>query len=188
MNIIAKVVNHFKKNIILNPKLGILNFRGKDGEKFVKEDLEKIKHLFYSIFKIDTDFVNVDVLLLYCDIKEDGTIGEDLLTLEDIISKTGAKIIIFATDNNEKDYLKINKYNSIDVNLVMTLDRRDIYFGGFLQRLFELISKGITMSSAWVTIAPQNSNDPKHKECPKTLFLCHQEKIVFKLTRSNNFL
>jgi hypothetical protein len=80
------------------------------------------------------------------------------------------KLLWLAGENRPEGYVKGFKAAGRSLNLVLTIDRKSSSFSNFLENLLRKMSAGETMPVAWVSLAPQNSNDPRNQEAPACIF------------------
>jgi hypothetical protein len=164
---------------IAKPTVGFLNLLGESGAPFLHEDRDAIRAFFYDARESQDVAPKCDVLLIYATVLADGSILGTPSTLRQIVSESGAKIVILATDNLTDDYMAALKSEGGKANIVLTLDRRSWRFSHFIEQLFSAMQKGPSMPVVWVRLAPQNPNDP-HQDCPATVFLCELGQVAFK--------
>jgi hypothetical protein len=174
-------VNFRNPLVIDSPRIAFLNLVGPQAESTVTAD----KHAFGGFFElVEANADNVadcDVLLIYCDLAPDGTVGEESRTLRDMIDSSSAKIAIVASENSGESYMAAGKRDGYrPVNLVMTLDRKGEGFAQFFGSLFRRMFSGESMLSAWVELAPQHSGAKHDDECPETIFLAEVSHIIFR--------
>jgi hypothetical protein len=164
---------------IAEPTVGFLNLLGESGAPFLQEDRNAIRPFFYEARESQDATPKCDVLLIYATVLADGSTLGAPSTLRQIISDSGAKIVILATDNSMDGYKAALKNEGGKANIVLTLDRKGWRFSHFVEQLFSQMQKGLSMPVVWVRLAPQNPNDP-HQDCPATLFLCELGQVAFR--------
>src|SRR5512137_1417064 len=119
--------------ILETPALGVLNLAGPPGDALATEDLLQLAPLFSLLRKSDGDPPACDVLLIYCDIAENGKVEGSARTLREIIRDSGASIVVVAKNHSVNAYIAAAPRLSIGrANLVMTLDRKGAGFSRFL--------------------------------------------------------
>lgn len=171
---------------IASPELGLLNLMGPEAHEIIRGDRDAIRWAFYSVKESTLETPRCDVLLIYAAVGMDGSLKGTDSTLRQIIFDSGAKIVVVANENDPAHYnLSLKQPGDGRANIVLTIDRRGLIFASFLNRLFEIMAKGISMPVAWVRLAPQRSEED-HPDCPSTVFLCEAGSVVFK--RQGNLL
>jgi hypothetical protein len=171
---------------IASPELGLLNLMGPEAEEILRADRDAIRWAFYSVKESTLETPRCDVLLIYAAVSMDGSLEGTDSTLRQIIFDSGAKIVVVANENHPAHYtLSLKQAGNGHANIVLTIDRRGWIFASFLNRLFEIMAKGISMPVAWVRLAPQRPGKD-HRDCPSTVFLCEAGSVVFK--RQGNLL
>jgi hypothetical protein len=134
-----------------------------------------------SIFESPEKFLEeiekgYDVVHLFCDVMLGGNIavgeGREMSATRLIqkCSESDVKLLWLASENKPEGYIKGFNLASKALNLVMTIDRRNSRFSRFLESLLRKMSSGETMPAAWVSLSPQNSNDPRNQEGPACIF------------------
>jgi hypothetical protein len=172
-------VTHENPLLIESPRIGFLNLIGSKADLLVEEDKRALGGLFSSVETSDSEPPSCDVLMIYCDIQNDGTIVGNSAGLRDIIHAARAPIVIVASKNDGPAYIAAGKKDErVFANLVMTLDRKGAVFTAFLAKLFQQMFSGRSMPMAWVELAPQNPGR-MHDECPDTIFIPEVSHIVF---------
>ncbi len=181
------VIRVEKKMIrIASPELGLLNLMGPEAEEILRADRDAIRWAFYSVTESISETPQCDVLLIYVAVCMNGALRGTDSTLRQIIYESGAKIVVVANENDPAHYiLSLKQAGNGHANIVLTIDRRGWIFASFLNRLFEIMAKGISMPVAWVRLAPQRPGKD-HPDCPSTIFLCEAGSVVFK--RQGNLL
>jgi hypothetical protein len=117
-----------------------------------------------------------DIVHLFCDVSSDGSImdGRGNVTaatgLLQCCSESDAKLVWLASENKPEGYIQGFKTAGKPLNLVLTIDRRGSRFSNFLENLLRKMSAGETMPVAWVSVSPQNSNDPRNQDAPACIF------------------
>ena len=117
-----------------------------------------------------------DVVHLFSDVTKDGNItdsrGREITATRLMQSCCDAdvKLLWLASENKPEGYIKGFKAGGKPLNLVLTIDRKGSHFSGFLENILRKMSTGETMPSAWVALAPQNSNDARNQDAPACIF------------------
>ncbi len=125
-----------------------------------------------------------DIVHLLAPVAEDGTVdGLPGIRLLTGLSRAGAKLIVFASENSVESYIAAfpakQRTGFVEPNLVLTLERKGEKFVSFFGSLFKLMAKGLTMPLAWVKLAPQGGDGPKMQELPETIFEANLGQIKF---------
>ncbi len=166
--------------IVESPRIAFLNLLGPAGEALVNEDERTFAPLFNSVETSNSEPPSCDVLMLYCDLQNDGVIAGHLRSLRDIIDAAQAPIVIVASENTAAGYIAAGKRNGhASANLVMTLNRKGPTFTAFFADLFRRMFAGQSMPMAWVELAPQIPGTT-HDNCPETIFAAEVSHVVFK--------
>jgi hypothetical protein len=117
-----------------------------------------------------------DIVHLFCDVSQEGNIvdvhGNKTAgtTLIQRCCDSNVKLLWLASENRPEGYIRGFKAQGKPLNLVLTIDRRGSRFPTFLQNLLRKMSEGETMPVAWVSLSPQNSNDPRNQNAPACIF------------------
>jgi hypothetical protein len=166
--------------IVESPRLAFLNLAGSKGDALMNEDKRVLAPLFNSVDASVSEPPLSDVLLIYCELQDDGAIAGYSAGLRDIIDAAKAPIVIVASENSAAGYIAAGKRNEhAFANLVMTLDRKGPAFTTFFADLFRRMFAGQSMPMAWVELAPQIPG-VTHDNCPETIFAAEVSHIVFK--------
>lgn len=171
--------NRSRVTIISDPVLGVFNLLGSSAEADVRDDLEQVAQYFNEVRQEDSVAPLCDVLLLYCKINSSGAISESSQSLREIIRDAGAAVVIVATNNEAENYqagLASAPFGR--ANLVMTIDRCESLFAGFLGKLFAQMQRGVSMPIAWNNLAPQYPG-ADHEELPATICALERGQIAF---------
>ncbi len=131
---------------------------------------ESSQKLFGSIAK------GYDIVHLFCAVSPEGSIIDGHgnvtpgATLIQRCCDSDVKLLWLAAENRPESYIKGFKAAGNRLNLVLTIDRKGPHFSSFLANLLRKMSAGETMPAAWVSLSPQNSNDPRNQEAPACIF------------------
>jgi hypothetical protein len=146
----------------------------------VTADRTAVSPFFSAVVESAGTAPSCDVLLVYCDIDEEGKVVGTTLGLREIVRDAGAKVVVVASENTGANCVKAVKPAGYGkANLVLTLNRKGEAFAAFYQRLFEQMSNGIPMPVAWVKLAPQIPR-LDHPDCPDGVFMCEIGQVVFE--------
>ncbi|MBT3362843.1 MAG: hypothetical protein HN929_07135 [Chloroflexi bacterium] len=119
-----------------------------------------------------------DIVHLLARVNADGTVGQtSIKNVIDICAKTNVKLLFFAHSNLPDTY--IQNFKPGRFNLVMTINRKDKYFGGFLDALLGKLTLGKTMPTAWVELSPQTEQASEHNSLPECAFVANLPKHKF---------
>ncbi len=166
--------------IITAPRIGFLNLLGASAQTALEEDKASFGSLFPQSEESQSDPPVSDVLILYVRVEADGSIAGCSDSLRGLIRKSGAPIVVVASENPAKNYIAAAKRSAeAKANLVMTLKRKGPAFGQFFRELFSRMFEGQTMPLAWVKLAPQNPN-VEHENCPESVFAAEVSHIIFR--------
>jgi hypothetical protein len=166
--------------IIQTPRIGFLNLLGASALAIMEEDKAVLAPLFTSLQESETDAPVCDVLMIYANVRNEGSIVGYSGGLRDIIREAHAPIVIVASENDAKGYIAAGKPGGYgQANLVMTLERKGANFPQFFFKLFSEMFSGRTMPMAWVKLAPQGGK-AGHEDCPGTIFVAGISHIVFE--------
>jgi hypothetical protein len=117
-----------------------------------------------------------DIVHLFCDVSQHGTIiGSNGTTgtgasLIQSCCDSDVKLLWVASENKPDGYIKGFRTDGKRLNLVMTMSRNSSKFSAFLEKILSKMSAGETMPVAWVAVAPQSLQDPRHQESPACIF------------------
>jgi hypothetical protein len=132
---------------------------------------ESVEQLLEAIAK------GYDILHLFCDVSPEGSITDERgnraagIGLIQSCCDSDVKMLWIASENKPEGYMKgFKAATSKPLNLVLTIDRKGSKFGDFLDKLLLKMSAGETIPSAWVSLSPQNSNDPRNQAAPACIF------------------
>ncbi len=118
--------------------------------------------------------------MIYARFERDGRVDGCPDGLRDIIRKSGALLVIVASENDSQSYIAAGmRVGYGQANLVMTLKRKGNDFTTFFAQLFRKMFNGKSMPMAWVELAPQGSG-ATHTNCPETIFVAEVSHIIFK--------
>jgi hypothetical protein len=127
-----------------------------------------------------------EVIHLFCDVTADGEItggqGRELSATDliDGCCKSGVKLLWIASDNKPEAYVKGFKPAKKPLNMILTIERKNSRFPAFLEGLLRKMSQGETLPVSWVSLAPQNSNDPRNQEAPSCIFVAGLASARFR--------
>lgn len=166
--------------VIESPRIGFLNLIGSSALPILEEDQRALRPIFGSVEKSSVAPLVCDVLMIYAHMEIDGSITGCTDGLRDIIRKSGATIVIVASENEGKSYVAGSKNTGYGrANLILTLKRKGAVFTDFLSQLFNEMLKGKSMLLAWVDLAPQIPG-ATHENCPESIFAAEISHIIFK--------
>jgi hypothetical protein len=117
-----------------------------------------------------------DIVHLFADVTLGGNISDNegheipATQLLQCCSESDVKLLWLASPNKPEGYIKGFKAAGTRLNLVMTLDRKNSRFASFLENLLRKMSAGQSMPLAWVSLSPQNPNDPRNQDAPACIF------------------
>jgi hypothetical protein len=164
--------------MIRAPRYGILNLKGAAAENLIAMDVEALSPVLGVPIRGSASSPFCDILFIYCDIADDGKIGNFPGTLRDLIEKCRAPVVVVATENPGDAYTATMKRRAQGrANVVMTLSRRGDAFGNFFHRLFREMKRGVSMPVAWAKLAPQFPSK-EHENLPSTIFACEVGQLV----------
>ena len=169
----------FAKPVIQDPKIGFLNLLGEEGERYLEQDRPALAPLFSDAReRNDLPPPSCDVLVVYSDLGFDGNLFATEVGLRYLIRKSGARILIVASENKgENSIAAAQEAGHSGANLVLTLGRKDGAFPAFFARLFTAMKAGTPMPEAWSQLAPQTPE--QERENPGTIFLAEGGPSVF---------
>lgn len=167
---------------IRDPKVGIVNVAGADGEKLAQEDAKYLNGIFPRVRTLQPANPGCDVLYMYASIASGGSIRDSPESVRDIIRVSKAPIVVIANANEVDCYAAAFKGKASRANLVMTLDRRGESFARFFTKLFMQMKAGVSMPNAWVALNPQSSS--ADADAPSCIFSCEVGHITFSLSAS----
>lgn len=116
-----------------------------------------------------------DIVHLFAEIQNDGSITVANGTKVEgaaIVQRccnSGVKLLWIANSNPPQSYLRGFKLQSGRLNLIMTIDRKGDQFIAFLANLLTKLKNKESLPKAWVSLAPQDSRDPKNIEGPQMI-------------------
>jgi hypothetical protein len=173
--------------VIDQPKVVFLNLSGSACEAIVTKDQIEIGAAFHGNVEVAAAPGPVcDVLFLYCDLAPSGEITGQTMSIRDVIRESRASIAVIASQvpydffSNRTFQKAVDRSGNPPVNLVITNNRNGDAFGRFFKSLFELMWTGLSMSMAWVTLAPQGPvSAPNPKDAPGTLYLMEAPQVSF---------
>lgn len=156
---IALLVGKAECKVILSPKIGFLNLKVGDVSQIISQDKELLSPLFALSEERIENPPRCDVLMIYCDIKSDGSILGSDEGLKKFIQDSGAKIVVVATDNNNEAYVATMKNGVGLVNFVGTFERQGKAFGQFYCKLFREMFLGVPIRKALEMVYSQHPED-----------------------------
>jgi hypothetical protein len=127
-----------------------------------------------------------DIVHLFCDVSPDGNIVDvhgDKTAGTTLIKRccdSNVKLLWLASENKPEGYIRGFKAPRKPLNLVLAIDRRGSRFPNFLESLLRKMSAGETMPVAWVSLAQQNSNDPRNQDAPACIFAAGRGGVRFR--------
>lgn len=154
------------------------NLSGPDMAAIVQEDAAAIGPLFRRSYVTPVGQVSIgQVLFLYLDLDEDGSIRGSNFTVREIIDLTQAPIVVIASELQGNGWQKVAEAASGKSNLIFTNNRNGPGFTKFFRRLFEMMRDGKEMLMAYVELAPQGpQQDPS---LPGTILIAGRGNVVF---------
>jgi hypothetical protein len=168
-----------KVAVVQSPRFGVFNLKGEAAGSLVALDTKTLARVLGSPVYGSTAPPVCDVLFLYCDIAIDGRVAKFAGDLRDLIQRSGARVVVVASDNSVDAYIASTKGRTHGrANLVMTIARRDPAFPIFFLRLFEDMKRGTSMPRAWIKLAPQGPAKA-HESAPETVFSCELGRLAF---------
>lgn len=169
----------FAKPVIQDPKIGFLNLLGEEGDALLEQDRPALAPLFSTARESrDLPPPACDVLVVYSDLGFDGNLFATEVGLRYLIRKSGARILIVASENKgENSIVAAQEAGHSGANLVLTLGRKDGAFPAFFSRLFTEMKTGTPMPEAWSRLAPQTPE--QEREMPGAIFLAEGGPIAF---------
>lgn len=168
-----------KAKVIHSPRLGILNLIGNDAEILIAEDRAVFECFFVSVEVSERNTPVCDVLLVYAQIEQNGKIRGSLNGFREIIRQSMASIVIFSSENEGKNYTEAAKRTGYgQANFVMTLKRNGKSFPCFFSQIFRQMHEGVSMSAAWVKLAPQGGR-VTYGNCPDAMLTYEIGQVIF---------
>lgn len=154
------------------------NLSGPDMAAIVQEDAAAIGPLFRRSSVAAVGQVSVgQVLFLYLQFNEDGSIRGSHFTLREIIDLTQAPIVVIASELKGDGWQKVAEAAKGKSNLIFTNNRNGPGFAKFFRRLFEMMRDGKEMLMAYVELAPQGpQQDPS---LPGTIMVAGRGRLAF---------
>lgn len=149
----------------------MLNLQGAASDQTRAEDRRALSPFFAATREREFGCPECDVLFVYCVVTSDGHIEGTPSSLAQLVSTSGARIVVVASDNSADNYRARFTGKNSAVNLVLTVERRGAHFAVFFERLFRLMKNGESMPEAWVQLAPQVPG-MDHVACPGCIFVC----------------
>jgi len=146
----------------------------------MEEDKLALGPLFAAVVESSVEVPTCDVLMMYAKVESDGKVAGVAAGLRDIIRKSGAAIVVAASENDGKNYALAGRRTGYgQANLVLTLRRNGVAFTRFFAQLFGRMFEGKSMLLAWVELAPQIPGKT-HENCPESIFTAEISHIIFK--------
>lgn len=148
---------------IAKPAIAFVNLAGPACAQMLADDQHAFGPMFGASQIATTSVVRCDVLILYCDIDQSGTLVGTTTMLSDVIRGSAARIVVIASDL-PRDVVATNFENWTSaggdrpINLVVTLARNGAALPQFFRALFQRMWNGVPMPTAWVDLAPQVPN------------------------------
>lgn len=169
----------FAGPVIKNPQIGFLNLLGEEGDQMLAVDRPALEPLFTASRESrDLPPPPCDVLVAYCDLAFDGKIFATEIGLLYLLRKSGARILIVASENKgENCIIAAQEAGHSGANLVLTLGRKGDAFPAFFARLFTEMKNGTPMPEAWSRLAPQTPE--QERESPGAIFLAEGGALTF---------
>lgn len=178
--ILCKLNDWRKRKVIKAPVLGLLNLGGAAQQEHLRTDLGTFGHLFKSAEESDFFPPTCDVLFLYAPIQTDGSIDGSSKRIGEIITQSGASVIVIANNHEEGTYHSILRETGFpDATVIMTLGRDGDCFPRFFEKLFSRMMKGKSLIENWSKLAPQNRK-AKHTGVPHTFGRMGKKTVSFK--------
>src|SRR5262249_25160456 len=86
--------------VIDSPRIAFLNLIGPEADNLLNQDKQALGNLFSSVETNGSGAPSCEVLMIYCDLNDDGTIAGDSPSLRDIIDAAAAQLIIPGSDHH----------------------------------------------------------------------------------------
>jgi hypothetical protein len=143
--------------LIQDPKLGLLNLLGEEGERLLAEDRPAVAPLFTTVREAsDLPPPVCDVLVVYCDLGRDGGIFATEIGLRHLLRKSRARILVLASENkSEYCITAAQEAGQSGANLVLTMARNEAEMPELLAHLFADMKTGTPMPEAYNKLAPR---------------------------------
>jgi hypothetical protein len=175
----SQVTTHARPFVIHNPVVGFLNLQGERGTAVLESDSRALSSLFSECRTSISEVPRCQVLFAYCDVDPTGRIANTTDSLGGLAKRAGAYIAIVANANGADAYKKaLEARGDWNANLVLVLDRKGPAFSSFFRRLFEKMSSGTSMLTAWVELAPQIPG-AEHEGMPASFMVAEAGHITF---------
>ena len=166
------------KNVIRDPRLGILDLTNGASDGIVEDDGAALGGLFNSLESSKGEVPDCDVLLLYATLGDGGMLQGTERQLRATIRHSGAKVVILASENPSfrpsQDKALYGR-----ANIVYTLERKGAKSPRFFRELFMKMKKGGSMLSVWASLVPGGPS-PKHDELPSAIFVNEIDDVWFR--------
>ncbi|HWR15952.1 MAG TPA: hypothetical protein VN577_14080 [Terriglobales bacterium] len=127
-----------------------------------------------------------DILHLFCDVSSLGTIVDaqgNSVSGNELVERclaANVKLLWIASENPANAYIQGFNLNNKPLNFVATLERRGQYFALFVENIVQRLKQGKTLPLAWVDLAPQTPQDPRHEQLPSCMFVAGRGSAIFK--------
>lgn len=162
------------------PRIGFLNLMGEPGAALMDADCKVLAPLFKSSEVSSSSAPACNVLLIYCELEENGSISGSDASVRALIADAGALLAIIAAENPHENCFKaLDQDSQWKANTIMAFDRKGELFAAFFARLFSSMFGGESMLMAWVRMAPQTSQHD-HDDVPSTLLVPDAGHLTFR--------
>jgi hypothetical protein len=176
----SRIITADSPLIIESPRIGFLNLLGSSAGAILEEDRAALEPLFTSAGLCGDNPPICEVLMIYCNVQNNGRIADHSDNLREIIRKSNAPIVIVASENDAEGYIAAGKPTGYgQANLILTVERKGAAFPNFFNELFRKMFEGRSMLLAWVELAPQVPG-AIHENCPSTIFAAEVSHIIFR--------
>jgi len=168
-----------KAIVIESPVLGVLDLTSGNSKTEIDTDSASFFQLFETIVQSSAKTPLCDLLMLYANFSDSGSIEGTELSMREIIRDSSAAVVVIGTENDANSYIAAASNQECGLaNLVLTIDRKGKTFGSFYTKLFAAMLAGETMPVAWNDLAPQIPGHV-HEDVPDTIFSCERGQIAF---------
>jgi hypothetical protein len=123
-----------------------------------------------------------DIVHLFCDVGPAGHLPGSSIQGTDLIESCcscNVKLLWLASSNSGDKYIEGFRARGKQINLVMTIDRKDEKFSHLLEKLISKISKGLTIPVAWNQLCPQIPGT-NHPDAPDSIFFAGRGGVRFQ--------